>query len=338
MIVGYCENSKAYRIYALGQRNIKFSKDITFDEDAALWKAIDTPRPANVDRQNDALDAQEDPKPEIDLVDEPMDPLDPSLCARKRWLWFRDTLQDADRHAAPKGTLRESMKPCRFQGYVVAMSNIIQVEPCTFQEAVKAQVWKDAMAEEYESIIHNDIWELVPKPQGKSVVSSKWLHKIKHVVNGSIEKFKARFVARGFSHKEGIDYDEICAPVFHYTILWSIVALVASRGWPLHQMNEKIAFLHDFIKEEVFVEQPQGFEVHGQKTHVFRLKKALYGLKQAPRDWYACIGSFLLKVVFTRSNVDPNLYFKTIQGMPFDFGIICLWFISDWWWTSYPPV
>ena len=77
------------------------------------------------------------------------------------------------------------------------MSNIIQVEPCTFEEAMKAQVWKDAMAEEYESIIHNDIWDVVLRSQGKSVVSSKRLYKIKHGVDDSIEKYKARFVARG---------------------------------------------------------------------------------------------------------------------------------------------
>ena len=88
-------------------------------------------------------------------------------------LWLRDILQDVDKHATPKGTFRERKKPCQFQGYVVAMSNIIQIELCTLEEVVKAQVWKDAMAEEYESIIHNDVWEVVPRPQGKFVVSSK---------------------------------------------------------------------------------------------------------------------------------------------------------------------
>lgn len=88
MIVGYCENYKSYRIYVHGQRNIEFSKDITFHEDEAPWKAVDTAPPANVKTQDDALDAKEDPKPELDLVDEPMDPmdsLDPSPYARKKY-------------------------------------------------------------------------------------------------------------------------------------------------------------------------------------------------------------------------------------------------------------
>ena len=97
------------------------------------------------------------------------------------------------------------------------MSNIIQVEPCSFEEDMKAQVWKSALVEEYESIIHNDVWEVVPRPQGKYVVSSKWLYKVKHGNDANIEKYKDRFLARGFSEEGGIDYDEIFALVSRYT-------------------------------------------------------------------------------------------------------------------------
>jgi len=124
---------------------------------------------------------------------------------------------------------------------------------------------------------------VVPTPQDKSVVTSKWLYKIKHGVDGSAVKFKARFVARGFSQKEGVDYDEIFAPVARYTTIRSIIALAALQGWNLHQMDVKTAFLHGSIKEEVYVEQLDGFDVHDQESHVCRLKKAIYGLKQAPR-------------------------------------------------------
>ena len=98
----------------------------------------------------------------------------------------------------------------------------------------------------------------------------------------NVEKYKARFVARGFSQKEGIDYDEIFAPVACYTTICSTIALAASQGWSLHQMDVKNAFLNGSIKEEVYVEQPLGFEVRDRDTHVCRLKKSLYGLKQAP--------------------------------------------------------
>jgi len=86
------------------------------------------------------------------------------------------------------------------------------------------------MTEECESIMKNDVWEVVPRPQDKIVVTSKWLYKINHVVNGSTEKNKARFVARGFSQKEGIDYDVIFTPVARYTTIRLIIALAASQG------------------------------------------------------------------------------------------------------------
>ena len=124
------------------------------------------------------------------------------------------------------------------------------------------------MTKEYESIMKNDVWEVVPRPQDKTVVTSKWLYKIKHAVDGSTEKYKARFVARGFSQKEGIDYDEIFAPVARYTTICSIIALAASQGWNLHQMDVKTAFLHGSIKEEVYVEKPKGFEIYDRKYHV----------------------------------------------------------------------
>ena len=141
------------------------------------------------------------------------------------------------------------------------MSTIVQSEPGTFEEAVKHQVWKDAMHEEYVSIMKNDVCEVVPRPEDKSVVTSKWLYKIKHGSNGSAEKFKARFVAYGFSQKEGIDYDDIFSRVARYTTILSIISLGATQGWSLHQIDVKTAFLHGAIKEEVYVEQPLGFEV-----------------------------------------------------------------------------
>jgi hypothetical protein len=97
------------------------------------------------------------------------------------------------------------------------MSSIIDSEPSSFQEATDQQVWRDAMVEEYTSIMKNDVWDIVPRPKGKSIESSKWLYKIKHVVEGSIEKFKSRFVARGFSQKEGVGYEETFAPIARYT-------------------------------------------------------------------------------------------------------------------------
>jgi hypothetical protein len=124
------------------------------------------------------------------------------------------------------------------------------------------------MAEEHQSIMRNEVWEIVPRPKEKSVVTSKWVYKIKHVADGSMDKYKARFVARGFSQKEGEDYDETFALVARYTSIRAIISLATSMGWNLHQMDVKTAFLNGAIKEEVYIEQPQGFEVHSRDTHV----------------------------------------------------------------------
>jgi hypothetical protein len=93
------------------------------------------------------------------------------------------------------------------------------------------------MLEEYDSIMHNDVWEVVPRPVGKSVVTSRWLYKTKYATNASIEKHKARFVVRGFSQVEGVDYDETFAPIARYTSIRSIIAIATEMGWRIHQMN-----------------------------------------------------------------------------------------------------
>jgi hypothetical protein len=160
----------------------------------------------------------------------------------------------------------------------------------------------------------NDVWEVVPRPEGNSVVTSKWIYKIKHVADGNIEKYKARFVARGFSQKEGEDYDETFAPIAKYTSIKSIIVIAFVMGWKLHQMDVKTAFLNGVIEEEVYIEQPQGFLIHGKESHVCKLKKDLYGLKQAPRAWYARIDSYLMSLGFTKSDADPNLYYKVENG------------------------
>jgi len=94
---------------------------------------------------------------------------------------------------------------------------MIESKPTNFEEAIKKQVWKDAMIEEYASIMKNEVWEIIPRPKGKSIVSSKWIFKIKHATDGSIEKYKARYIARGFSQQEGVDYDKTFSLVAPYT-------------------------------------------------------------------------------------------------------------------------
>jgi hypothetical protein len=164
--------------------------------------------------------------------------------------------------------------------------------------------------------MNNDVWDVVPRPKEKTVVSSKWVYNKKHSANGSIDKYKAIFVACCFSQKEGIYYKETFALVARYTYIRAITAIVAVMKWKLHQMDMKTTFLNGVVEEEVYVEKPQGFETHDRNTHVCRLKKALYGLKKAPKAWYNKIYSFLMSLGFTNNKEDSNLYYKVLDGEP----------------------
>ena len=122
-------------------------------------------------------------------------------------------------------------------------------EPSYFKEAVQEPTWVDAMVEEYDSIVRNSAWEIVPRPVVKSVVDSKWIYKVKQVADGSIEKYKAIFVTRGFSQIEGIDYEETFAPVTRYSSIRTILSLSVKMGWHIHQMDVKTAYLMGSLRK-----------------------------------------------------------------------------------------
>jgi hypothetical protein len=110
------------------------------------------------------------------------------------------------------------------------------------------------MVEEYDYIVKNSAWEIVPRPVDKSMVGSRWIYKVNQAVDGSVEKYKAMFVAWGFSQIEGIDYDETFEPVARYSSIRSIFALSAQMSWRIHQMDVKTVFLNGIIEEEVYIE------------------------------------------------------------------------------------
>jgi hypothetical protein len=174
---------------------------------------------------------------------------------------------------SPKTSVRTSVPPQRYSRYAALMSSMIESEPICFAEAIVRNPWRDSMVEEYASIIKNNVWEIVPRPLNKSVVSSKWIYKIKHAVDGSIDKHNARFVAKEFSQK-GVDYEETFSLVARYTSIRTIISIATQMGRRIHQMDVKNDFRNGNIVEEVYLEQPRGFEVHNRVSHVCLLKKA----------------------------------------------------------------
>jgi hypothetical protein len=336
VFVGYSENSKAYRIYVPGQRQIEVSRDVTFHEEVTFKKSrelqqeSEAVQPAPPSSENEESDDQrEEPRewPSNDPL-EPIEVLERTLeepPAKRKPRQIKEIVQEAERIAAPNGTFRERKRHHRFGGYVVLMSSISDAEPSSFEEVNKLQLWKDSMLDEYGSIIMNNVWDIVSRPKDTSMVSSKWIYKIKHAADGSVEKFKARFVARGFTQKEGIDYEETFAPVAWYTSIRTIIALAPVLGWKLHQMDAKQTFLNGKIEHEVFVEQPNGFVLHNKGTHVCKLRKALYGLKQAPRVWDDKIDGFLKSLGFQKIDADANMYFKVRGNQP----VILILYVDD---------
>jgi hypothetical protein len=159
--------------------------------------------------------------------------------------------------------------------------------------------------------LKNDVWDIILRLEGKFVVTSKWIYKIKHETDGSVKKYKDIFVARGLSQVEGVDYDETFYLVARYTSIHTMIALDASMGWKLHQMDVNTTFLNGEIEEEVYIKKLEEFMTHNEKSHVCRLKKAMYGLKQEHRSRYEKMDGFLMCLGFRKSDVDPNLYYHS---------------------------
>jgi transposase InsO family protein len=183
-------------------------------------------------------------------------------------------------------------------------------EPGTAEEALRsehAREWRTAMDEEMASLHANNTWTLEPLPPGEQAIPVKWVFKVKYGANGEIERFKARLVAKGFKQREGIDYDEVFAPVSKYATLRALLALCAAHNLELHQLDIKTAFLNGELEEMVYIEQPPGY-MEGDGTLVCRLNRALYGLRQAPRAWHLKLKNELEHIGFTSSSADPGLY------------------------------
>ena len=167
---------------------------MTFEEEMVVKKG----RGLDMEIDDEEMEKRPSSPPiqdELAKKDEPIDPIDLVMTvdipedmtvSQKIPRWEQQTLQDAKGHEAPHGTFRERKIPQRFSSYVALMSHIIDSEPTTYEDASRHQVWKDAMVEEYQSIMKNDVWEIVPRPKGKSGVTSRWLYKIKHGTDGSI--------------------------------------------------------------------------------------------------------------------------------------------------------
>jgi transposase InsO family protein len=186
--------------------------------------------------------------------------------------------------------------------------------PKTWRQLLKSpnkHRWLKAADDEFASLLGMNTWRLVPRPQKRKIIKSKWVFKIKRRPDRSIQKLKARLVAMGYSQIHGLDYDEIFSPTLRLETLRLICSLLAIRDWKGRQVDFKTAFLNGHLDHTVYMEQPPGFEDPIHPDWVCKLDRSLYGLKQSPRQWNAALHKALTDLGLSNSKYDPTLYFKT---------------------------
>lgn len=218
---------------------------------------------------------------------------------------------------------RVSHQPAYLQDYHCYSAIATVHEPRTFKEARLDPDWQKAMQEELEALQKTHTWDLVDLPPNKTAIDCKWVYKIKTRSDGSVERYKARVVAKGYHQEYGIDYEETFAPVARLTTVRSLLAIAAAKRWQLFQMDVKNAFLNGNLQEEVYMRPPPGYDHPPNK--VCRLRKALYGLKQAPRAWFAKFSSTIHRFGFRSSPYDHALFIRrTSKGY-----VILLLYVDD---------
>lgn len=299
IFLGYEPHSAGYRVLINGKVTVR--RDVIIDET----------------RFNSGGDKQSGSQPDLsDFVEEARTAAPPSAVSVDMDLSDEDDFGSPTADTAGKRQIlpsarptRERRMPGRFADYALSGRAMTAIkEPLTVEEALsgeQALEWQHAMEEEYQSLLEHGTWELVDCPNGVKPIPAKWVFKIKRDASGNIERYKARLVVKGFKQVEGIDYNEVYAPVSKHTTLRTLLSLVAMHDMELQHLDVKTAFLNGDLEEEIYMVQPQRFE---QGDKVCKLIKSLYGLKQAPRAWHTKLKTELEIIGFVPSESDPGLF------------------------------
>ncbi|KAH9769752.1 retrovirus-related pol polyprotein from transposon RE2 [Citrus sinensis] len=182
------------------------------------------------------------------------------------------------------------------------------LEPSTISEALSDPKWKAAMQTEYDALIKNKTWTLVPMCSSYKPVGCKWVFRTKYNINGSVSKHKARLVAKRFHQTACIDYSETFSPIVKSTTVRLILSLAVVKCWKVRQIDVNNAFLNGDLSEDVYMVQPEGFV--SKEGYICKLTKALYGLKQAPKAWYDKLKGCLTAWKFLNSKAETSLFVK----------------------------
>ncbi|GJV40888.1 putative ribonuclease H-like domain-containing protein [Tanacetum coccineum] len=187
-------------------------------------------------------------------------------------------------------------------------------EPKKVIHALEDPSWIEAMQEELLQFKLQEVWTLVDLPNGKMAIGTKWVFRNKKDERGIMIRNKVGLVAQGYTQEEGIDYDEVFAPVARIEAIRLFLAYASFKDFVVYQMDVKSAFLYGKIEEEVYVCQPPGFDDPDFPDRVYKVEKALYGLHQAPRAWYETLSTYLLDNGFKRGKINKTLFIKRYKG------------------------
>ncbi|RVW74396.1 Retrovirus-related Pol polyprotein from transposon RE1 [Vitis vinifera] len=292
IFLGYSTSSKAFRVFnkrtmvaeesihvIFDESNNSFQERESFDDDLGLETSMGK---LQIEDKRQQEESGEDPKKEESPLALPPPKQvqgESSQDLPKDWKFVINHPQDQIIGNPSSGVRTRSS----LRNICNNLAFISQIEPKNIKDAIVDENWMIAMQEELNQFERSEVWELVPRPSNQSVIGTKWVFRNKMDENGIIVRNKARLVAQGYNQEEGINYEETFAPVARLEAIRMLLAFACFKDFILYQMDVKSAFLNGFINEEVYVEQPPGFQSFNFPNHVFKLKKTLYGLKQAPR-------------------------------------------------------
>ena len=315
IFVGYEPNSKAYRIL-LPSGKITISRDVTFNE------IKEVPVEPTVSVGHFQLDLEEAPavapQPPVEEGDADIEQLEaegnePAPAPAAVLPGAAPAPVPAPAALPLRQSTRSNFGQLGQPFYKVnpaLKAYTITSEPLTYEEAMAApdrELWLQAMHAEMASLLSNCTWTLEQTPPGIKTISAKWVFKLKLDSNGNIERYKARLVAKGFMQREGVDFNEVFAPVSKHTTLRVLLSLVASLDLELRQLDVTTAFLNGDLEETIYMKQPPGFEEGGPGISC-HLHRSLYGLRQAPRAWHTKLKLELEAMGFVASDADPGLF------------------------------
>lgn len=229
---------------------------------------------------------------------------------------FFDTNEELPPEAELRYNLRDRSQlrpPVRLNDYVTFVDSSSSKFPETYQEAIQrhdSAKWQRAMQKELDSLKENNVWTVTDLPRDRKALPCKWVFRIKYNPDGSVDKYKARLVIKGFKQRKGVDYAQTFSPVARMSTIRALLSVAAAESLHLAQFDVTTAFLNGKLQETIFMKQPDGFE--DGSNRVCKLNRSLYGLKQAPRCWNICFAEILIDMGFEQSNADPCLFAKKI--------------------------